>query len=268
MEPIPYPGCYQCPRCHGREMYMGEKTLSATAITVNTSGPVDPTFVTANKIDVHRCTNCNTEGDYIYHPRKLAEMKQQRIKRLKIAGVALVVILALAGLNFGANKIKGAVSTSRAESKEKNAVQQVEAEYKKWVSAAAPCNFSDEVGKSTIAGGYPDDMSVYVSHFIEPAGDLAKFWKSDQGMAFDCLSSKLIGVQMSTYLSYPPSEISTLKEFDSLRLYDEKFTNGTEKGALGKMRKYQGYISYSPAGSTKKNDTFFLYFNWQLAPVK
>jgi hypothetical protein len=59
-----------------------------------------------------------------------------------------------------------------------------------------------------------------------------------------------------------------LKEFDSLRLYDEKFTNGTEKGALGKMGNYQGYISFSPAVSMKKNDSFFLYFSWQLEPMK
>jgi hypothetical protein len=195
-------------------------------------------------------------------------MKQQRIKRLKIAGVALVVILALAGLNFGANKVKGAVSASRAESNENSAVQQVEAEYKKWVSAATACNLSNKVAKSTIAGGYPDDMSVYLSQFVEPAKELAKFWKSEQGAAFDCLSSKIIGVEMSKYLIYPPSGISNLKEFDSLRLYDEKFTNGNEKGALGKMGNYQGYISFSPGGSMKKNDSFFLYFSWQLEPVK
>jgi len=268
MEPIPYPGCYQCPRCQGRDVYIGEKTLSATAITMNTSSPVDPTFVTANKIDVHRCRNCNTEANYLYHPRKLEEIKQQRIKRLKIAGVILVVILTLAGLNFGANKVKGAVSASREESANKSSVHQVEAEYKKWVSAAAACNLINKVDKSTIAGGYPDDMSVYVSEFVEPARDLAKFWKSEQGVAFDCLSSKIIGLEMSKYLSYPSSEIMNLKEFDSLRLYDEKFTNGTEKGALGKMGNYQGYIAFSPAGSMKKNDSFFLYFSWQLEPMK
>jgi hypothetical protein len=268
MEPIPYPGCYQCPRCGGREVYLGEKTLSATAITVNTASPVDPTFVTANKIDVHRCINCNTEAQYIYHPRKKEEMKQARIKRLKIAGVVVAVLVALAGLNFGANKVKGSVSAARAESSEKSAVQQVEAEYKKWVAAADACNFKENIEKNTSGEDYPDRRSVHISRFIEPAQELPLFWKSEYGVALNCVSKKVINVDLSNTLTYPTSSISSLKKFDSIFLYDEVFSDKTEKGALGKGRNYQAYISFSPADEYKKNDYFFLYFNWQLEPLK
>lgn len=46
--------------------------------------------------------------------------------------------------------------------------------------------------------------------------------------------------------------ILNLKKFDSRQLYDEKFTDGTVKGALGKMGNYQGYISFNPADNWKK----------------
>ena len=268
MEPIPYPGCYQCPRCGGRDVYIGEKTLNATAITVNTASPIDPTFVTANKIDVHRCRNCNTEAQYIYHPRKKEEMKQLRLKRLKIAGVIVAVVLALAGLNFGANKIKGTVAASRAESNEKSAVQQVEAEYKKWVTAANACNLNEKVDKNSAGDDYPDRRSVFISQFIEPAEDLSLFWKSEEGIALDCVSKRLINVELSSTLNYSAPEIKKLKQFDSIRLYDEVFSDKIEKGALGKGGKYQAYISFSPADDYRKNNIFFLYFNWHLEPIK
>ena len=268
MESIPYPGCYQCPRCGGREVYIGEKTLSATAITVNTASPVDPTFVTTNKIDVHRCSNCNTEAVYIYHPRKKEEMKKLRLKRLQIAGVVVAVVLALAGLNFGAIKIKGTVAASRAESNEKSAVEQVEAEYRKWVEAANACNLSKKVEKNSAGDDYPDRRSVYISQFIEPAQDLALFWKSEEGMALDCVSKILINVELSSTLNFSAPEIKNLKQFDSIRLYDEVFNDKVEKGALGKGEKYQAYISFSPADDYRKKDYFFLYINWQLEPIK
>ena len=266
MEPIPYPGCYQCPRCNGRDVYIGEKTLSATAITVNTAGPVDPTFVTANKIDVHRCRNCNTEADYIYHPRKKVEMKQQRMKRLKIAGIAVVVIIGLAGLNFGANKIKGSVAASRTESSEKSAVQQVETEYSKWVANAKACNLKERIDHITSADGYPNDRSVFVGITIEPASDLAKFWESDEGIALDCLSQKTVGAQMSQWFTYSNQEIAS-QQIDMKFLFDEIGVDSDIKGVLGRQgNNYQGQIFYAKADGYHKEDYFLIYFNWQLKP--
>jgi hypothetical protein len=268
LEPIPYPGCYQCPRCNSRDVYIGEKTLSATAITVNTAGPVDPTFITANKIDVHRCRNCNTEADYIYHPRKKAEIRQQRLKSLKIAGVVLVVILVLNGLAYGADRVKGAVSASRAQSLRTERVKEINSEYVKWVAYAKKCNFMERIDKYSAADGSPLESSISVAALIEPASELPKFWDSEKGTALDCLTQKLVEAPLSQLFTYSNQEIGSLNQFDGKYLFDETFENSAVRGVLGKGKNYQGYISFGKADKYHKQDYFFIYVHWQFNPLK
>jgi hypothetical protein len=170
-------------------------------------------------------------------------MKQQRMKRLKIAGIAVVVIIALAGLNFGANKIKGSVAASRAESSEKSAVQQVETEYSKWVANAKACNLKERIDHITSADGYPNDRSVFVGITIEPASELAKFWESEEGVALDCLSQKTAGVQMSRWFTYSNQEIAS-QQIDSKFLFDETFYVKFARGKLDYLLQSSTYDDF------------------------
>ena len=77
-----------------------------------------------------------------------------------------------------------------------------------------------------------------------------------------------MGIQVSKYLTYKDSEISSLKDFESIRLYDETFVDGLENGLLGKATNYQGFLFFSEKNNTHKDSYFFLNLEWQLEPIR
>lgn len=263
MEPIPYPGCYQCPRCYNRDVYDSEKTIGAYAVTYDVKGPVNPTFVNADTIPVKRCRKCNEVADYIEHPKYKKEMQERRLKRLK---QVLTVVAGIVGIVLSVsfiNKVKNDLATNARESN-------FAAEVKKWNDAALKCGIperevSDYPNGDPTSDGVP---KIDVGLFIEPASNLGNFWISSEGKSVDCFSNEVMGIQVSKYLTYKDSEISRLKNFDGPRLYDETFVDGLEPGVLGKATNYQGYLSFNEKDDYHKDSYFFLHLEWQLEPIR
>lgn len=263
MDPIPYPGCYQCPRCRGRDVYDSEKTIGAFAITYDVKGPVNPTFVNTDKIPVKRCRNCNEVAEYLEHPQFKKEMQELKLKKVKkvltvIAGIVIIVF----SITF-INKVRSDLKISSQKST-------FEMEVKKWREAASQCGIQDREitdlpnGDST-SGHVP---KIDLGLFIEPATTINEFWNDARGKSVDCFSKIVMGLEVSKYLTYNSSEISSLSDFASLRLYDETFIDGLNKGLLGKATNYQGFLSFNKKHSGHNDDYLFLHLEWRLEEIR
>ena len=175
-----------------------------------------------------------------------------------VAGIVGIVL----SVSF-INKVKNDLETNARESN-------FAAEVKKWNDAALKCGIPEREiydypeGNST-SDGVP---MINFGRFIEPASNLGNFWISSEGRTIDCFSNEVMGIQVSKYLTYKDSEISSLKDFESIRLYDETFVDGLENGLLGKATNYQGFLFFSEKNNTHKDSYFFLNLEWQLEPIR
>ncbi|MEY5018399.1 MAG: hypothetical protein RJB54_317 [Actinomycetota bacterium] len=112
MGKVSNPGHYWCPRCKGEEFYESQETTGAYAVTLNTPGPVDPTFVNRIQGTVVRCVNCGEKAQWIDSPEAIAE--KSRVNSLGYGwvgsiGGAAFLFLALYGASLGLDDVAGVI---------------------------------------------------------------------------------------------------------------------------------------------------------------
>ena len=270
--PVPYPGCYQCPRCNSREVYDSEKTIGVSAMTIDVPGPVNSTIVNVDRVDAKRCRYCNTITPYLRHPKAQAEFEARKRKNLeknlKKAGIAVLVVLSL----FAAIGIYNTATNKVRENKAQNAAETLEAINQEWKTTASSCGVEEKVWKFE-EGSSTEENGPYVSLsiFVDPASDLTNFWNQPSGRSFDCFSEKIYNIKLSDYFKYSDAQIQSLKDFETIRLFDQTFNDGLEKGVLGSGDHLQGYISYF---EKSENDSFFdadhfhIYLSWNQEQIR
>ena len=270
--PVPYPGCYQCPRCNSREVYDSEKTIGVSAMTIDVPGPVNSTIVNVDRVDAKRCRYCNTITPYLRHPKAQAEFEARKRKNLeknlKKAGIAVLVVLSL----FAAIGIYNTATNKVRENKAQNAAETLEAINQEWKTTASSCGVEEKVWKFE-EGSSTEENGPYVSLsiFVDPASDLTNFWNQPSGRSFDCFSEKIYNIKLSDYFKYSDAQIASLKNFEGIRLFDQTFTDGLEKGVLGSGDHLQGYIAYfekSENDSFHDADHFHIYLSWNQEQIR
>jgi hypothetical protein len=270
--PVPYPGTYQCPRCNSREVYDSEKTIGVSAMTIDVPGPVNSTIVNVDKVSAKRCRYCNTVTPYLRHPKAQAEFEARKRKnlekKLKKAGLVLIVIISI----FAVIGIYNSATEKLKENKAQNAAESLEAVNQEWKRTASSCGVTEKVWKFE-EGSSTEENGPYVSLsiFVEPASSLNNFWNQPSGKSFDCFSEKIYNVKLSDHLKYSNAQIASLKNFDSIRLFDQTFTDGVDKGVLGAGDHLQGYITFfekSENDSFHDADHFHIYLSWNTEQIR
>jgi hypothetical protein len=88
-------GHWECTSCKGRNSYVSEEVSGAMAVTINTPGPIDPTFVNTIKNKVTRCSDCGDKAIWILSPEALAA--KGRKENSQMVWVGYISGLAFAG---------------------------------------------------------------------------------------------------------------------------------------------------------------------------
>lgn len=283
--PVPYPGCYQCPRCNSREVYDSEKTINVSAITIDAPGPASSTIINRDKIHATRCRYCNTEALWLAHPKAVQEAKERKAKKMQktikvvfiVFGVILGIVIALNIFNSISKKIESNnFNQYRTAGNQK--LEEVRAE---WQSAAFDCNLgyfagdrgvaTDQVGIEKINKNpnheYIFEPGVEIRFQIE-APEYSSFWKSKNGQALDCFSEKIYGAKFSEKLSLTDSQIPEQDSyFESIDFYDGVEFDGTvyKEGVIGDQNNHlDGYLAYSDSFGPAQ---FTIRMEWDLDKV-
>ena len=282
--PVPYPGCYQCPRCNSREVYDSEKTINVSAITIDAPGPASSTIINRDKVHATRCRYCNTEALWLAHPKAVQEAKERKAKKMQkiikvvfiVFGVILGIVIALNIFNSISKKIESnSFNQYRTAGNQK--LEEVRAE---WQSAAVDCNLGYFAGDRGVA---TDQVSIEkikknpnheyllaprVSiYFKIEALDYSSFWQSKNGQALDCFSEKIYGAKLSEKLSLTESQIENREDsFETVDFYDGVEFDGTvySEGVIGDQDNHlDGYLYYSDYAE----DAFAISMEWALDKV-
>jgi hypothetical protein len=64
-------GHWECTSCKGQNVYVSEEVSGAMAVTINTPGPIDPTYINTIKNKVTRCSDCGERASWILSPEAL-----------------------------------------------------------------------------------------------------------------------------------------------------------------------------------------------------
>ena len=269
--PVPYPGCYQCPRCNSREVYDSEKTINVSAMTIDVPGPVNSTIVNVDKVDAKRCRHCNSVAPWIAHPKAVQEAKVRRAKKikknLKIGGIVIGSIFVL----FVAVNVAGSVS-QRIETNNFNQFraegnQTLENVRSDWQAISDSCQLEYTVGMETINEDpdYDYGLGPKVDVYLKiDAADYFSFWQSEKAQALDCFSEKIYGVKLSEKLIISENQFKSRKESLSLSVYE--FYDGVEddgtifaQGVIGDEDEHlDGYLAYF-----EDSDDFSLSLQWE-----
>jgi hypothetical protein len=241
-------------------------------MTIDVPGPVNSTIVNVDKVSAKRCRYCNTITPYLRHPKAQAEFEARKRKnlesKLKKAGVILLVVLSVFAL-FG---IYISATDKLRENSAKNAAESLEAVNQEWKSTASSCGVAEKVWKFE-EGSSTTDSGPYISLsiFVEPASDLNTFWTQPSGKSFDCFSEKIYNIKLSDHLKYSEAQIASLKSFDGIRLYDQTFTDGVDRGVLGTGDHLQGRITFfekTEDDSFHDADYFHIYLSWSQEQIR
>jgi len=271
--PVPYPGCYQCPRCNSREVYDSEKTIGVTAMTINVRGPVDPTIVNVDKVHAKRCRYCNTVAPWIAHPKAVEEAKARRAKKiqkmLKVSGIVLGAVMAIILVINISSSISQKIETNNFNDARAEGNQKLEEVRSEWQAASDSCQLGSTVGIEKINAdpdydlGLGPRIDIYLK--IE-AKDYGTFWQSEKGQALDCFSGKIYGTKLSEKLILTEDQFKTRKEsWDSsaFQFYDGVEDDGTiyAQGVIGDSDDHlDGYLYYSDY----TGDDFSISMSWNL----
>jgi hypothetical protein len=266
--PVPYPGCYQCPRCNSREVYDSEKTIGVSAMTIDVPGPVNSTIVNVDKVDAKRCRYCDSVAPYVMHPKAREEFeirkKSKRKRRLKFLGLAAGGVLGVILAGNITSYIGNQISQNRELSDTKKATEEIEKIHVEWQAASDACGLNYSVNKDLEGDPVHESGFVDVYIRIENAQKLSAFWNSEKGLALDCFSEKVAGTRVSRYFIYSDDQIPKLNDMQSIHLYDQNFTNETVVGLLGADEHLAGYFAFFKKSDHTDFDNFAISLSWEL----
>ena len=269
--PVPYPGCYQCPRCNSREVYDSEKTINVSAITIDAPGPASSTIINSDKVHAKRCRHCNTVAPWLAHPRAVEEEKERKAaklrKTLKITGIVLGTIVGIAFILNISNGVRSQVEANNYEEYRTEVNQKLKEVQSEWQNVSASCGLNEEIDLEevnedpnySLGTGPAVNVAIHI-----PAKDYPTFWETEKGRAFDCFSEKIYGVRLSEKLTLTDEQYKSRKEWplNTFDFYDGVEKDGTiyAQGIIGdKDDHLDGFFDHSNAGG----DTFFLYMSWE-----
>lgn len=93
-------GHWECTSCKGQNVYVSEEVSGATAVTINTPGPIDPTFVNTIKNKVTRCSDCGQRAIWILSPEALAAKGRKENSQMVWIGYIFGVVFAAMAAYF------------------------------------------------------------------------------------------------------------------------------------------------------------------------
>jgi hypothetical protein len=73
-------GYYKCIRCGGTDTYKSTETTGFNAISIDNPGPIDQTFVSANKSEITRCRACGEKAQYIMSAVESANARKSNVR--------------------------------------------------------------------------------------------------------------------------------------------------------------------------------------------
>jgi len=279
--PVPYPGCYQCPRCNSREVYDSEKTINVSAITIDVPGPASSTIINRDRIHAKRCRHCNTEAPWLAHPKAVEEANERKAQKLKkILKVVGIVLGAIVGIMFAANilnSVRGNIESNNFEKYRSEGNQKLEEVRSEWQSAYDACNIGITNGDRGVDTRevriekirkdqnyeYSFQPKIDIYYQIE-AEEYPAFWSSEKGQAFDCFAEKIYGAKLSEKLTLTDSQVKDRKEsFKTIDFYDGVESDGTiySQGVIGDQDEHlDGYLFYSDSFG----DQFSISMTWDL----
>ena len=224
--PVPYPGCYQCPRCNSREVYDSEKTIGVSAMTIDVPGPVNSTIVNVDRVDAKRCRDCNSVAPYIMHPKAKEEFDARRRRKIEknLKRIALVLGV-LVGIYFALNAVSAIgnkIESSKLANEATDGNSKLEEVRGNWQSVNESCGLNEPIEVEEVPSEYiSPQVSIYFK--IQSSEEFSNFWGTSKGIAVDCFSKKIYGVPLSSKLSLSQEQ---LKKLDFL---GGSFYDGVEK---------------------------------------
>jgi hypothetical protein len=270
--PVPYPGCYQCPRCNSREVYDSEKTIGVTAMTIDVRGPVDSTIVNVDKVHAKRCRYCNSVAPYIAHPKAVEEAKARKVKKikkmLKISSIVLGILFAIILVINISTTISQKIETNNFNQSRAESNQKLEGVRSEWQAASDSCQlgYTISIEKVNPDPDYDYGLGPRVDAYIRiKAEEFGSFWQTQRGQALDCFSEKIYGVKLSEKLILTEDQFKNRKEswdIGDFRFYDGVEDDGTiwAQGVIGdKDDHLDGYLTYSD-----DYDEFHISMAWEL----
>jgi hypothetical protein len=93
-------GHWECTSCKGRNVYVSEEVSGAMAVTINTPGPVDPTYINTIRNKVTRCKACGERARWILSPEGLKAKGRKENSQMVWIGYIFGVIFAGMALYF------------------------------------------------------------------------------------------------------------------------------------------------------------------------
>jgi hypothetical protein len=93
-------GYWECTNCRSRDVYVSEEVSGAMAVTINTPGPVDPTFINQIKHNVTRCNHCGAKAMWVLTPEALKAKGRRENSQMVWIGYIASVVFAGVGLYF------------------------------------------------------------------------------------------------------------------------------------------------------------------------
>ncbi len=192
-----------------------------------------------------------------------AEKSRSSIARKK-STMTIVISVVSAILVFTLISTVGdKVSESNANNDLVQKLDRIDQEYENWVKIAKQCKFSNSIEKNDTDFENPLSpvSEVSTSQWILGA-DIEEFWKTEAGNKWDCFTQELLGLELSTYFAIPKGDTAN---FNSIYLFDEKFTDGPVKGLAGANKDgYQGYVY----GSDYGDERYLMAVEWNLAATE
>jgi hypothetical protein len=93
-------GHWECTSCKGRNVYVSEEVSGAMAVTINTPGPVDPTYINTIRNKVTRCSDCGERAIWILSPEGIKAKARRENAQMVWVGYIFGVVFAATALYF------------------------------------------------------------------------------------------------------------------------------------------------------------------------
>jgi hypothetical protein len=93
-------GYWECTNCRGRDVYVSEEISGAMAVTINTPGPIDPTYINPIKNKVTRCNVCSERAMWVLTPEALKAKGRRENSQMVWIGYIFSVVFAGMGFYF------------------------------------------------------------------------------------------------------------------------------------------------------------------------